>query len=105
MPSPVVLRVQFAATGARIVPMANATKVDSVTYDVQWPVNVWFAGSKTFNAALTFGARKIERITFDPHGRFPDRNPCDNVWPKVVRAPGAVAAAAARGGRGAQRGC
>ncbi|MEP6765683.1 MAG: M1 family peptidase, partial [Gemmatimonadaceae bacterium] len=106
MPSPVVLRVQFAAKGAPITPMANATRVDSVTYDVQWPVNVWFAGSKTFNANLNFGARRIERVTFDPHGRFPDRNPCDNTWPKVVRAPGASAApVAGRGGRGGAPRC
>jgi hypothetical protein len=27
-----------------------------------------------------FGGRKIEKITLDPSGRFPDRDPKDNVW-------------------------
>jgi hypothetical protein len=31
---------------------------------------------------LDFGPRAIEKITFDPFGRFPDRNPADNVWPR-----------------------
>jgi aminopeptidase N len=82
MPSPVVLKIQFAATGPAIKPMKNAVMTDSVTAIVTWPVDVWFAGSRTFKADLQFGARKIEKITFDPGARFPDRNPADNVWPR-----------------------
>jgi hypothetical protein len=81
MPSPVVLKVEFAPTGAAIQRMENARMVDSVTAIVTWPVNVWFSGSKAFVATLDFGGRAIRRITLDPFGRFPDRDPADNVWP------------------------
>jgi hypothetical protein len=80
MPSPVVLKVQFAPTGPRITPMANSRMVDPATAIVTWPVDVWFGGSRTFEATLDFGPRAIESITFDPGCRFPDRNPADNVW-------------------------
>jgi hypothetical protein len=89
MPSPVVLAVRFAPTGAPIRLMRNARMTDSVTAVVTYPVDVWFAGSRTFQADLDFGGRPIERITLDPFGRFPDRDPSDNVWPKSapVRSP------------------
>jgi hypothetical protein len=82
MPSPVVLKVQFAPAGPAIRKMPNATMTDSVSAIVTWPVDVWFAGSRTFKADLDFGPRKIERIVLDPGCRFPDRDPSDNVWPK-----------------------
>jgi hypothetical protein len=82
MPSPVVLRVEFAADGPAIQPMANARMLDDRTAIVTWPVDVWFNGSRTFEAVLDFGPRTIEKITLDPFGRFPDREPADNVWPK-----------------------
>ncbi len=91
MPSPVVLGVRFAPTGPPIRLMRNARMTDSVTAVVTYPVDVWFAGSRTFEAELDFGGRAIERITLDPFGRFPDRDPSDNVWPKsgaATRAPG-----------------
>ena len=91
MPSPVVLGVRFAPTGAPIRLTRNARMVDSVTAVVTYPVDVWFAGSRTFETDLDFGGRAIERITLDPFGRFPDRDPSDNVWPKsgaATRAPG-----------------
>ena len=78
MPSPVVLRVDFAASGPAIHAMTNARMVDSASAIVTYPASVWFGG--TFVASLDFGGRAIERITFDPFGRFPDRNPADNVW-------------------------
>ena len=96
MPSPVVLKVQFAPKGPTINKMANAVMMDSVTAIVTWPVDVWFAGSRTFKAPLTFGARKIERITLDPGCRFPDHNPADNVWPRSA----SPVASPAQGGRG-----
>jgi len=80
MPSPVVLKVEFAAEGPAIKTMANAV-VTGNTATVTWPVDVWFAGSRTFVATLDFGKRAITKITLDPRGRFPDRNPADNVWP------------------------
>ncbi len=83
MPSPVVLKVEFAPTGAPIRPMRNAVMVDSVTALVTYPVDVWFAGAKTFKADLVFGGRKVVKVTLDPDGRFPDRDPADNVWPKA----------------------
>ncbi len=82
MPSPVVLEVKFAADGPPIRAMSNAEIVDDVTAIVTWPVDVWFAGSRTFEAVLDFGGRSIESVTFDPGGRFPDRDPSDNVWPR-----------------------
>jgi hypothetical protein len=100
MPSPIVLRVQFAPTGGAISPMPNSKKVDSVSYDVTYPVDVWFAGSKTYTANLSFGGRTIEKITFDPGRRFPDHDTTDNVWPRDPNA----APAGGRGGRGRGRG-
>ena len=82
MPSPVVLRVTFAPTGPALRRMPNATMTDSVTAVVTWPADVWFAGSRTFTAALDFGGRPIERIVLDPQCRFPDRDATDNVWPR-----------------------
>ena len=81
MPSPVVLRVQFAADGPAITPMANA-RIDGNSALVTWPVDVWFNGSRTFQAVLDFGGRAITSIQLDPACRFPDRDPGDNVWPK-----------------------
>lgn len=80
MPSPVVLRVRFAPTGPRIASMSNARMIDDVTAEVTWPVDVWFGGSRTFEAKLEFGGRRIEEIVLDPHHRFPDANTADNVW-------------------------
>jgi len=82
MPSPVVLEVKFTADGPPIDAMSNAEMVDDVTAIVTWPVDVWFAGSRTFEAVLDFGGRTVESVTFDPGGRFPDRDPSDNVWPR-----------------------
>jgi hypothetical protein len=64
--------------------MANGRMSDSVTAIVTWPVDVWFSGSRTFTATLDFGGRKIEKITLDPFGRFPDRDVTHNVWPKAT---------------------
>ena len=96
MPSPVVLAVQFASKGQAIRPMANSRMIDSVTALVSYPVDVWFGGSKSFRAELNFGGRKIEKITLDPFGRFPDRDASDNAWPRDVTAG---PAAGGRGGR------
>ncbi len=40
--------------------MANAKMMDGETAIVTCPVDVWFSGSRTFNAALDFGGRTIE---------------------------------------------
>jgi len=82
MPSPVVLKVTFAPTGPAIKPMSNARMVDDRTAIVTWPVDVWFAGSRTFNATLNFGGRAIEKVLLDPGCRFPDKDPSDNMWPR-----------------------
>jgi hypothetical protein len=88
MPSPVVLGVRFAEEGPDIVPMSNSEMLDELTAVVTYPVEVWFAGSRTFDAMLDFGGRVIESITLDPWGRFPDREPADNVWPRGVTTDG-----------------
>ena len=82
MPSPVVLRVEFAERGAPIRMMQNAKADGPNAAVVTWPVNVWFNGSKSFTATLDFGGRAIRQITLDPFRRFPDREPGDNVWPR-----------------------
>jgi hypothetical protein len=81
MPAPVVLKVTFAPSGAAIKPMANAKMLDAATAVVTWPVDVWFNGSRTFDAKLDFGGRTITAIQLDPDARFPDRKPEDNIWP------------------------
>jgi hypothetical protein len=98
MPSPVVLKVQLAATGPAVKPMPNAKMVDATTALVTWPVDVWFNGSRTFKATLDFGGRSITKITLDPGCRFPDRTPADNVWPKEPIATGSRATTSDCGG-------
>ena len=97
MPSPVVLKVQFAPTGPALRPMRNATVVDGVSAVVTYPVDVWFAGSRTFTAVLDFGGRAIERITLDPYCRFPDRDPGDNAWPREAAVPAQAQTGGCRG--------
>ncbi len=108
MPSPVVLKVQFAPKGPAIKPMRNSKMIDSATAIVTWPVDVWFGGSKTFKADLTFGARKIVRVKLDPGCRFPDRDTADNAWPRdtatVTLAGGRGAGGGGGGGGGGGRG-
>jgi hypothetical protein len=86
MPSPVVLRVRFAPDGPAIRPMANS-KVEGNSALITWPVDVWFNGSRTFQAVLDFGGRAITTIQLDPACRFPDRDPGDNMWPKAPVGP------------------
>jgi hypothetical protein len=61
--------------------MRNAT-VKGDTATITWPADVWFGGATTYAATLDFGPRRIVKVTLDPHGRFPDGNPDDNVWPR-----------------------
>lgn len=82
MPSPVVLKVSFAPTGAPITKMASGYMADSVTQIITFPVDVWWNNKKDFNAVLNLGTRKIEQIVLDPFGRFPDKVTCDNAWPR-----------------------
>ena len=83
MPSPIVLKLQLAPGGAPIKAPANAT-VTGDTVVVTYPVDVWFNSvSKTFKADIQLGGRKVEKVTLDPHCRFPDRDPSDNVWPRA----------------------
>ena len=84
MPSPVILKVEFAPTGPAIAAMSNSKMTAANTAVVTYPVDVWFSGSRTFNAVLDFGGRAITRITLDPAGRFPDRDLTDNAWPRTV---------------------
>jgi hypothetical protein len=86
MPSPVILKVEFATTGTAIRPMANSKMSDANTAIVTWPVDVWFAGNRTFIANLDFGGRAITKITLDPNGRFPDHDLTDNAWPRAPQA-------------------
>ena len=87
MPSPVILKVEFAPAGPTIKQMSNSRMVDPNTAIVTYPVDVWFPGNRSFSANLDFGGRAITRITLDPNGRFPDRDPTDNVWPRPSQTP------------------
>jgi len=80
MPSPVVLAVRLQPGVDASGSMPNADRLDDGTLVVTYPVEVWFPGSRTFEAELPFAQSAIESITLDPMGRFPDRNPGDNVW-------------------------
>ncbi len=82
MPAPVILKVEFAPTGPPIRAMSNSRMADANTAIVTYPVDVWFPGSRSFNAVLDFGGRAISKITLDPAGRFPDRDARDNMWPR-----------------------
>ena len=96
MPSPVVLRVDFGPGGTVAGPSPTSRSVGGFTESTKWldsntavvtyPVDVWFGGSRTFVAPLSFGGRAISRITLDPYGRFPDKNAADNVWPRATTA-------------------
>ena len=80
-----MLEVTVAPAESAIKLPANATALDSVTVLVQYPVDVWFDGRRTFEAALDFGGRAITQITIDPARRFPDDSLEDNVWPRQPR--------------------
>lgn len=82
MPSPVVLKIEFEAAGPAIKTLPNAKMIDATTAEATWPASVWFDGKRSFDAVMDFGKRKIKKITVDPHGRFPDANAADNVWPR-----------------------
>ena len=99
MPSPVGAAGAVRATGPAIKPMANAKMIDAWTAIVTWPVDVWFCGSRTFQATLDFGGRAITGITLDPGCRFPDHDPATTCWPRA-----AASAAPSGGGRGGGRG-
>lgn len=80
MPSPVVLKVEFADGSEKIKPMPNAKMIDDKTAIVKWDADVWFNGDRDFQAVLDFGSRKINKIILDPFGRFPDSDTEDNIW-------------------------
>ncbi|HXV86358.1 MAG TPA: M1 family metallopeptidase [Gemmatimonadales bacterium] len=86
MPSPVVLDLQLAPSGPAVKVPPHGTMMDSATVRVTYPVEVWFGGSRTFAATLDLGGRAVQRVTLDADGRFPDRDPGDNVWPRPSRA-------------------
>jgi len=86
MPSPIVLKLQLAPGSAPIKAPANATVVGD-TVIVTYPVDVWFGVSKTFKADIQLPGRKVDKIFLDPHCRFPDHDPSDNVWPRQVSVP------------------
>ncbi len=94
MPSPIVLKVEFAPTTSTTAPR-NTTQTlpdgfrttvwqDANTAIVTYPVEVWFSGSRTYTANLDFPGRRITRITLDPNRRFPDHSFADNVWPRMA---------------------
>lgn len=105
MPSPIVLAV-------RLVPESGAAQrggdgvrwADENTMLVTVPVDVWFDGRREHDVVVATGSRKVESVTLDPCGRFPDRDPSDNTWPPVQAAAPAASQGGGRGGRGGQGG-
>ena len=94
MPSPIVLKVEFAPGGATAVPRGTTRTMPQGTQTIAWqdantaivtyPVDVWFSGARTFTANLDFPGRRITKITLDPNQRFPDHSFADNVWPRMA---------------------
>jgi hypothetical protein len=95
MPSPIVLKVEFAPGTSTTKPANSSHTVlgvftetiawqDANTAVVTYPADVWFAGNRTFTANLEFPGRRISKITLDPNQRFPDHSFADNVWPRMV---------------------
>ncbi|MBN7813502.1 M1 family metallopeptidase [Algoriphagus sp. H41] len=82
MPSPVVLQLELEPGAGELKLMPNGKQTGENTVEVSWPVDIWWSGSRSFEAELDFGDRKVKKITLDPHGRFPDRDVNDNVWPR-----------------------
>jgi hypothetical protein len=80
MPSPIVLKVEFADGSEKIKSMPNAKMIDEKTAIIKWNEDVWFNGDRDLQVTLDFGKRPITKITLDPYGRFPDSDPKDNVW-------------------------
>ncbi len=88
MPAPVVLKIEFADEEKAPLEESNNVEVlDDGSAIFTWPVDVWFDGDRTFEAKFDLGDRKIEKITLDPKGRFPDKITSDNVWPRPEKAP------------------
>ena len=79
MPSPVVLLFEFVGD-AKPPAGANLVAVDDGSMQGTWPVDVWFAGSRTFEVKLPIKMADLAKVTLDPAGRFPDRDKRDNVW-------------------------
>ena len=95
MPSPIVLKVEFAPGTSTTKPANSSHMVlgvftetiawqDANTAVVTYPADVWFAGNRTFTANLEFPGRRISKITLDPNQRFPDHSFADNLWPRMV---------------------
>ena len=86
MPSPIVMRVDFADGPQPIKPMTNSVMAGDKAAIVTWPVDVWFSGDREYKSQLNFGGRKIEKVTLDPGGRFPDKDAADNQCPRATPA-------------------
>jgi hypothetical protein len=61
MPSPVVLKVEFADGSEKIKSMPNAKMIDDKTAIVKWNEDVWFNGDRDFQATLDFGNAQLRR--------------------------------------------
>jgi hypothetical protein len=95
MPAPIVLKLQLAPGSTPIKAPSNATVVGD-TVVVTYPIDTWGV-SKTFKADIQLGGRKVEKVTLDPHCRFPDRDASDNVWPRASATSADDARGPARG--------
>ena len=82
MPSPIVLDVLILGRDKQGFDIANATVMKDGTQRVTYSAQVWFDGGRTFEVVLPCPIEKIERLTLDPRGRFPDGDKSDNVWPR-----------------------
>ena len=82
MPSPVVLDVLLSGREQGGIYIPDAALLTDGTQRLTYGAQVWFGGSNTFDVVLPCSIDRIERLTLDPRGRFPDSDKSDNVWPR-----------------------
>ena len=91
MPAPVVVEVEYISDVSELAPRlsdsvpraATFETIDAHTERITYPASVWFAGGRTVELVLPALPTGIVKIRLDPDGRFPDRDPSDNEWPRM----------------------
>jgi len=91
MPAPVVVDVEYVSeiselgtrSSAGVPPGATFETIDAHTERITYPVSIWFDGGRTVEVVLPVDPTGIVKITLDPKGRFPDKDPTDNEWPRM----------------------
>ena len=92
MPSPVVLRVEFAAErpGAQADEERGHRRRTSPRSPGRWTSGS--AGAGPSWRSWTSAGGRSRRSSLDPERRFPDRDPADNIWPAAATGQAPAAA-------------